>query len=69
VSDEEAERLVSRRRERIVMMICESSSARVDDGVLLLCDEFFLSFLFALKNSFFSQRFTLFLITALLFVI
>lgn len=29
----------------------------------------FLSFLFALKNSFFSQRFTLFLITALLFVI
>ena len=29
----------------------------------------FLSFLFALKNSFFSQRFTLFLIIALLFVI
>ena len=44
MSDEEAERLVSRRRERIVMMICKSSRARVDDWCLLLCVEFFYPF-------------------------
>ena len=61
MSDEEAERLVSRRRERIVMMICESSSARVDDMMCCCCCvmSFFILFVCIKKLFLLSKVYTL----------